>query len=404
MSLQTSPRAAPAVLTETAHVVWPDARELQVTRSTKAPAGSRDWVVLPSVATPRWLLPADAPATARALVGQEPTRTRQVAATLVARAHRAGLVHRVPVRRLRVDHPGDDSLEATLRRMLRTEVDVAIRLGSWRHARSVVVRLFASDGTTLAFGKLGVDDLGRTSVREEARALARVAQLDLTQVVHSEVVGREVWRGLEVLLVTPLLLGRGDDDDGLPVAAMRELAGAAGSRVGPLSDSAWWTGLSERVVEVADPSVREELGSHVDHLRWVASGTAVPLGPSHGDWTPWNMAWKGGRVLLWDWEHFAEDVPVGFDHSHFLAQQLRVSSGTGPDVEATWLELAHVALQQHIGLDHAARDLVLAAYLLEVNLRYVLDRQGTPQEVERRAGWGLEMLRRRVQDLPHDPG
>jgi hypothetical protein len=36
--------------------------------------------------------------------------------------------------------------------------------------------------------------------------------------------------------------------------------------------------------------------------------------------------------------------------------------------------------------------LVTTAYLLEVNLRYVLDRQDTPQSDELRDGWGLALL------------
>ena len=35
------------------------------------------------------------------------------------------------------------------------------------------------------------------------------------------------------------------------------------------------------------------------------------------------MARHGDEVLLWDWEHYEEGVPVGFDALHFRGQQLR---------------------------------------------------------------------------------
>jgi hypothetical protein len=116
------------------------------------------------------------------------------------------------------------------------------------------------------------------------------------------------------------------------------------------------------------------------------------------------MARAGSRVLLWDWEHFGEDVPVGFDLVHYLAQELRVASGTGPAEEARWLTLAADGLERHVGLGSQARDLVVAAYLLDVNLRFLLDRQDTPQAGEQRRGWGLDLLRRQVAGLGNAPG
>jgi hypothetical protein len=35
------------------------------------------------------------------------------------------------------------------------------------------------------------------------------------------------------------------------------------------------------------------------------------------------MTRDGERVFLWDWEHYEEGVPIGFDALHFRGQQLR---------------------------------------------------------------------------------
>ncbi|KRF36858.1 hypothetical protein [Nocardioides sp. Soil805] len=386
------------MLLETARVVWPTARRIEVTRSRRPGPDERDYAVLPRTAGPRWLLPVDAPATGEALVGQESSRRRAAVRGLVA-AHRAGLARRVPVRRLRVTSGHDNSLVALLEETFEPDADVAIRLGSWAHARNVVVRVLDREGTTVAFGKVGIDAHGLASVRAEGANLAHVAGLGLRLVEHSEVIARREWRGLDVLLVTPLVPGpAAADPAALPVEAMLELARSGGPRTTLLADSAWWTSVGARLDEVADMQLRVELQALARTL--AVTSVPVPLGPWHGDWTAWNMAWSGRRVLLWDWEHFAEDVPVGFDLVHHLAQGLRVSSGTGPAAQAEWRSRSDDVLASHVGLDAPARDLVLAAYLLEVNLRYVLDRQGTTQAATPRAGWGLDLLRRETARLP----
>ncbi|WP_299057104.1 hypothetical protein [uncultured Nocardioides sp.] len=391
------------LLLDTARVLWPGEAPVRVTRRTRPPAGTADWMVLPRLGAPRWLLPTAAPTTAGALAGQSSSLPRRVALGAVVAAHRRALPQRLPVRRLRVPET-PDSLVAAVRGALGAEVDVAVRLGSWQHARTVVLRVFSPDGSTLAFGKLGIDDAGRAAVLAETDALACVTALGLRRVVHSRVLRHDAWRGLELLLVTPLLADGGpshrvaDEESEPPLDAMRELTGSAGARTAPLADSAWAERTGERVARVADPVLRGELGAHLGRLGRVAA--PLSLGPSHGDWTAWNMTRDGARVLLWDWEHFGTDVPAGFDPVHFLAQRLRVATGTGPPAEAAWQAQARACLERDLGVRGPAPDVVLAAYLLDVNLRFVLDRQGTPLAAATREGWGLPLLRALVTSLP----
>jgi hypothetical protein len=85
---------------------------------------------------------------------------------------------------------------------------------------------------------------------------------------------------------------------------------------------------------------------------------------------------------------------------HYLAQELRVAAGTSPAAEEEWRRRAAAALSRHVGLTEQQQDAVLVAYLLEVNLRFVLDRQRTPWAASRRDGWGLDLLHREVERLP----
>ena len=394
-----------ATVLDTAQVVWPTADRFEVTRSLRPGPDARDYALIPRAAAPRWLLPIDSPAAAGAIVGQDTGARRAVVRGLVL-AHRSRVAERLPLRRLRIVGGHQASLVTMLEDTVARAVGptagplhVALRLGSWGHARSLVVRVLGPTGSTIAFGKVGIDAHGHAAVRAEGRNLTHVASLGLRRVATSDVLARHEWRGLDVLVVSPLLAGEPPADAGLPVEAMLELASSATPRSAPLTDSGWWSTVLDRLAQVDDPGLRSELDARAREIGAAAPATPVPLGPWHGDWTAWNMAWDGPRVLLWDWEHFAEDVPVGFDLVHHLAQGLRVSAGTGPEAEAAWRVMADAVLARHVDLDRTARDLVRAAYLLEVNLRFVLDRQGSLDESTPRAWWGLGLLRRETGRL-----
>lgn len=390
------PSTSPSpMLMASARAVWPLPSRIGVTWSVQsAQRGLQDYVVLPWLRSPRWLLPADAPYAAAALATQETTGARQVATRLLTWAHRVGLTSRVPLGRLRVQPSDGDSLVTQVSARLGEDVTVAIRLGSWDHARSLTLRGFAWDGSTRAFGKVGLDGVGCDAVRAEKAGLARVAELDVPGIAHPEVLHHFEWRGLEVLLVSPLVASTADGKRrDMPLDAMRQLANASGHRQGELPASGWLRSVRHRTAEVSDPRLRAQLASVLAQLEDASRGVELPLGCWHGDWTPWNMTRDGPRVMLWDWEHFAEDVPVGFDPVHYLAQRLRQTTGTGPSEERAWLAQSADVLRLGLGLGETQRDVLLAAYLLEVNLRYVLDRQATPQEGDVRAGWGMGLLR-----------
>lgn len=388
-----------ALLIDVAGAMWPNSRVQTVCAAGTSGREERDYVVLPTLRSPRWLLPADVPCAAAVLTAPGTSPARQAAVRLLTWAHHAGLTRRPPFTRLRVQSSGA-SLMAALSARLGADVAVAIRLGSWEHARSLTLRAFAGDGSTRAFGKVGLDRVGCAAVRAERAGLARVAELDVPLVAHPDVLHHFDWHGLEVLLVSPLVAPAGESRLGdMPVEAMGQLAEAAGQRQGVLSTSGWLRGVRNRIHEVADPHARSLLESVLGRLEEGSSGVEMPFGCWHGDWTPWNMAWDGPRVLLWDWEHFAEDVPLGFDHVHHLAQRLRQTAGTGPREERVWLAQSAEVLGRRLGLTETQRAVLPAAYLLEVNLRYVLDRQGTQQESDVRAGWGMGLLRSETDRL-----
>ncbi|GAA1006297.1 hypothetical protein [Streptomyces rhizosphaericus] len=88
----------------------------------------------------------------------------------------------------------------------------------------------------------------------------------------------------------------------------------------------------------------------------------------------------------------ASSALAGFDHVHFLAQEQR-SRGTDIRNEDLWLGDAHAVLADAWDLDGDQRSAVLRGYLLEVNLRFVRDRQ-LDDAPPARAGWARELVER----------
>ncbi|MFZ2502953.1 MAG: hypothetical protein WAW88_09810, partial [Nocardioides sp.] len=136
----------------------------------------------------------------------------------------------------------------------------------------------------------------------------------------------------------------------------------------------------------------------------LAGETPVPTGAAHGDWTPWNMAWRGspdgpdGVLEVWDWERFALNVPQGLDLVHFEASRVRVDDNLR---EAEPRLLAELPLRLHdVGLDASNDRLLLAAYLIWIGGRYAADLGDEPvPALQRRLDWVLDLLDRTVAEL-----
>src|SRR5690606_19279441 len=87
-----------------------------------------------------------------------------------------------------------------------------------------------------------------------------------------------------------------------------------------LATSEAWKLAQDTPAELADSRQAEEFERLVAAAGQRYGDVELTLGAWHGDWTPWNMAWDGTQVLLWDFERFATGVPVGFDRVHYALQ------------------------------------------------------------------------------------
>ena len=341
--------------------LWPDAEV-----GDEAGAGAvRELVFLPSADRPRLLLPAGVPAAAASALrryshdlGPRARATRALTATAV----RAGRADRALRDRLYVTGAGE-SIEDRLGELLGRPVVVSVGLGSARANRKPILHVLTPRGEPVAFVKVGDTEMARELIAGEAAALARLAERSFQRLRVPRVLHHGEWRGMTLLVLTPLptralsLRPR----RGAPVAAMRELTGA--TRRVPLAASTFWPRFAD--VPLDDPDQRKRFADAAGRIGEAYGADEVEFGAWHGDWTPWNMAWHGGRLQLWDWERFDPDVPAGLDLLHYRCQ-----TGAGYD---TWPDRALLA---PFGQRDRAAAVTTELYVLELTRRYLDAAQG----------------------------
>jgi hypothetical protein len=389
-------------LLEVAGRLWPAPATVQLVRDARQPARvARDWLILPSLGKPWLLLPAWSATAADALLRDDHGQRSPQIVHALAVLHRQRMLARIPLPRLRVSSPGTvDTIETELTRILHKSSDVVVRLGRRRWNRSVVLRPLDAAGRTLAYVKSAASQSGVDALRREREHLRRVATLGPRLVEWPEVLHHGSWRDLDLLALSPLIGdGSTKNRSRAPSAAMRALALSAERGRQPVAETDLSNKLAGDIQRLSHSEQRSRLRSAVDLTMSRLGQVKVPIGCWHGDWVPWNMTSHGDRVLLWDWEHFAEGVPIGLDGVHYRAQQLRMFKGTDRRVEDRWVREATEWLLNTFQLSTPQIRATILAYLLEVNVRYLRDREEDPRGIPPREGWGLPLIDRLTAEL-----
>lgn len=365
--MTTAPAAA--ALVSTVEQLWPDARVEVVRARRPDPTARADLVVLPDSRRPRLLLPTSRRAAAGAVnrFSAAASRREVLARTAASAAFRLGATGLLP-ERIRVHGGSDDSLADHLAAQLgERSIDFSLGIGPARVNRKPVLQLFAPDGRTVGFAKVGTTDTSRADVTAEAQALGTLTGRRLTTLRAPRPLYVGEWRGLVVLvqehLAVParrLLRGRTPT----PLAAMDELTDAFPGDPVPLTQLPWWDRCSRQGSLAPDPLLAGRFQHALDRLA-AAHPDPVDVGAWHGDWTPWNMAPDGDRVLVWDWERFETGVPRGLDRMHHAVNVATLAHGHAPDVVRRALVEAGADPARGAGRPTGA------AYLVAVTARYL---------------------------------
>lgn len=348
---------------------------------TDATPRHREFLVLPDLRRARLLAPTDS---ARVTVGavrrySEPqslaSRLKRGAVVAAVRSRAAGLLlrDRVPVHA----PAGADHIERYLAELLGRELVPSIHIGPARANRKPVLQLLDERGTTVAFAKLGINELTRGLVRAESRALLRLADADFRRLALPRVLATGTWHGHEVLVCSalPVDAPRVPLEPARLTAAMREVAGVSGIRRLPVDESRYWAGLRARLAALTDSEDGRVLAAAARDLVAAHAGHRIDFGSWHGDWTPWNMAATPGGLLVWDWERFTDDVPVGFDGLHHALQRAIVRDGVPPRAAVARVLAGAPARVAEFAVPASAATLTALLYLIDLAARYLTDRQ-----------------------------
>jgi hypothetical protein len=286
--------------------------------------------------------------------------TRVASALALAVGPRSLVPHRVVV-----SGASGDSLRDHLSAAVGRPVSFGFGIGTARANRKPVLALFGDDGRPLGFAKIGVDAFTDAQVLGEKQSLTELQGVRIPGVRTPALLDFGTWDGHPVLVIGALepspwqTARRGMR---MPRAQMDALGAAFGVREGTLAESAWWTALVAAAQGLPEGDARSDLLEAMETVtsRW--AGRTVRLGAWHGDWTPWNMGWSHGELLLWDFERFELGAPIGLDACHFA---LSVPAKTTDPAEII-RRLENAAPCE----DPAHASLVRAVYLVAISCRY----------------------------------
>ena len=370
-------------LRELAPLLWPAPATVTLGRA-RQPDARRSYLILPNLAHPRLLVPRRTRRAAAGAVrgyGEQSSATRRAAVRLAASALAAGAGDPLLRDRLEVVEPqaqtaaerGDDTIEDHLARELGRPVLVSLHLGPARANRKPVLQLLDAGGGTVGFAKVATTALAGRLVAAEAETLGMLARAGLTHLTPPRVLSGGSWRGLEVLVQSPLPVRQPRRPSAARLAAATaEVAALGGITSQPLAGP-YLAGLRERVAALPSGPARDGLAGALDALR--PADTELLIGSWHGDWTPWNTAVVADTVLAWDWERFAGGVPVGFDALHYDLQPRALGQVDAAGAAAADSVRRAPGLLAPLGVPAASAPAVAVLYLVEVLTRYVGDGQ-----------------------------
>ena len=276
--------------------------------------------VLPGLHNARWFVPLGRPAVSSAAFDlYTPARTsaklKRVAARAMAYAH-------LPVwyrDQICVAQRTVPPLQQAMCELFQSPaIHVALSSGAPDDARNrkASAAVIDAGGRILAFLKLARSEMSRRLVRHEAAVLRKLPA----------VLGED-------FSAAPRLLFS-EEVDGTLVTAQTPLPGRTVARWGAsheqflksletrhacaAAESEMVQSLPDRVAALSP--ARPELAAALASVMPDLSRMTVPITVIHGDFAPWNLRRKGGRLAAFDWEYGHLGGIPGIDETHYLLQ------------------------------------------------------------------------------------
>ncbi len=382
-------------LLDTVSSLWPTAR-ISIAPGRRGSA-AKQLIYVPNSDDPRLLVPAGhrraSSAALRRFNHYLPVKDR-LRRVLAAGGMRLGLermlAHRIA---LAEREAAPDSIETYLSEVLGEEVVVSLGIGLTRATQKPVLQAFSPSGRSLAFVKIGDTEHTRELVLAEARALRRIGEIRWSSLSVPQLIHVGAWHRFEVLVMSTLPVPA-KPAIRRPVAVpptrpMRELARAFPERSQLVASSALMSRLRVDIADIADEATATTYRRALDRIAGRYRHTVLDFAAWHGDWSPWNMAWRSRKVQLWDWERFETGVPMGMDRIHYVLSALARTDGfSAPTiVRALGLPTAREYVRP------TQQDVLGLVYLATIVNRYLTGcHHEHPGPVRARAAAALEAL------------
>lgn len=367
-------------LVQVSRLLWPPPASTALISRRSARLGSAcpALVVLPDARRPKLIIPAERAAASAAVrrYGEPGSAKTMVATRALAIMLSAGLGHALGDRLVVRAPGGAQTIGSYLAELVGQPVEIAMHVGAARANRKPVLQLLTGAGETIGFAKVGINQLTAELVRVEHAALMGLGKAGLTKLRLPAVRALDSWNGLEVLLLDalPVWLPRRRLTGGTLAVALAELARSAGSFQSTLSASGYAERLLTRL-DGTDVRGADALAALIARLADVAADTSITFGCWHGDLTPWNLAYTSAGLLVWDWERFTAGVPVGFDALHYWLQARVARQRRDPGAAAARCVASAPEILAQFDVPPAQARLTALAYLAELSVRYLVDRQ-----------------------------
>lgn len=363
-------------------LLWGGNAVVSGTRSPFRQAGCHEFLLLPRPSRATFLVPTRPRLVTEAALrdyGTANTRRARLLSGLGAPLGRLGVLG-LALPRVTVAHrPGGGGLMAHAEALLGQELVPAVQLGPIRPNRKPVVQFRAPDGRALAYMKVGITDLTRDRVAHEANALReldarrRSLTFDVPRLLHSGEVGE-----VNFVIMSVVETGREKSSSVDKVdAAMANLATAFGVVSREIRSAPWWSTLLQELAPL-EGAEAEALREAAETFASSEGDRQLTEGAAHGDWAPWNMATPAGRPVVWDWERFKLEVPIGWDAIHFEIERNR-RAGLGPlaSVQAVLPVVDQVVARNGAAPENGPA--ILASYLIDLGVRQLRSRSETRQ-------------------------
>lgn len=364
---------------------------------------STEYLLVPSATRPALVLPRRArraAATACLRYAEQTRRIARLRARVLSWLFLTGAGDHLFRNRVGVAASSLEGLDVPLSRLLGHDVVLGFSVGQQRANRKPVLLALDRSGNVRGFVKLGINDLTDSLITQEGETLSKLATEPLGPVRVPGVLYRGEWGGHPMLVLEPLPLDlpRSPKGSAAVVSAMVAVATSGGTTRARLAQTPWWARVAVETFPQAGTD-GERLVAAIGYLATLAD-QPLRVGRWHGDWNPGNFAELKGDVLVWDWERFADGVPVGWDWLHYRLWTT-IPRGGRPSVESLEAVLDEAAgLLGVFGVDLDSTDLVATSYLVEIGCRLLRDDQ-------RRLGvatgeisqWLLPVLERRLRTM-----